>query len=397
MQVRKTVVYVSADPREAARFQQQFADDLAVLPIGNATELLELCEQRLGSFEAILNAAPLNSPLGLGLIRTLKKDRQLQCPVFVLADQPVSTQARSLLLEAGVADILPLRLPRTELLTHLYLLARPAGEVVATPFAFRMSPTKRLLDVVLAGAALLCLSPLLLLVAGLIKLESRGPVLYYSHRVGTGYKVFRFWKFRSMRPDADKLLASMKNLNQYAAKAPEPGDGAVLTAATVVQLGLCESCAASGSQCQQLLIDGQGELICEKLYRDRKKAEDGAAFVKIANDPRITRIGHFIRNTSIDELPQLWNVLCGDMSIVGNRPLPLYEAEKMMTDHSAARFIAPAGLTGLWQVSKRGKGGDMSEQERIALDVEYARRYSLWEDMRIILRTIPALFQKENV
>jgi lipopolysaccharide/colanic/teichoic acid biosynthesis glycosyltransferase len=119
--------------------------------------------------------------------------------------------------------------------------------------------------------------------------------------------------------------------------------------------------------------------------------------VKIANDPRITRIGRILRNTSIDELPQLWNVLRGDMSIVGNRPLPLYEAEKLMTDQHMGRFIAPAGITGLWQVMKRGKGGDMSEDERKALDNEYAQQYSLKKDLGIILRTIPALFQKENV
>ncbi|RSK43121.1 sugar transferase [Hymenobacter rigui] len=395
MQVRKTVIYISADPLAAARFQQHFTDDLAVLPVGNTTEVLTLCEERLASFEAILVAAPLNSPLGLGLIRALKKERRISCPVFALVEAPVSAQARSLLLEAGVADVLPQHLSRAELLTRLYLLARPSPETSHGPFAFRMSPAKRALDIVVAGSALLLLLPLLLLVALLIKLESRGPVLYYSYRVGTGYKVFRFWKFRSMRQNADQLLASVKNLNQYAR--PTAAANTPLTPATMAQLGVCSTCAAAGTHCQQLLVSGQGELICEQQYREQKKATEGAAFVKIANDPRITRVGRFIRNTSIDELPQLWNVLRGDMSIVGNRPLPLYEAEKMMHDQAAARFIAPAGLTGLWQVSKRGKGGNMSEQERIALDVEYARHYSLWEDIRIMLRTIPAMFQKENV
>jgi lipopolysaccharide/colanic/teichoic acid biosynthesis glycosyltransferase len=89
-------------------------------------------------------------------------------------------------------------------------------------------------------------------------------------------------------------------------------------------------------------------------------------------------------------------VLLGDMSVVGNRPLPLYEAEKITTDQFAARFIAPAGITGLWQVSKRGKG-DMSAEERKLLDVEYAKNYSLKKDIQIIWKTIPALFQKESV
>jgi lipopolysaccharide/colanic/teichoic acid biosynthesis glycosyltransferase len=245
--------------------------------------------------------------------------------------------------------------------------------------------SKRLFDIAVAVAGLLCLLPLFGLVALLIKLESRGPVFYYSYRVGTGYRIFRFWKFRSMRPDADKLLASMKDLNQYQTAA-EPEVAAPEAA---------ETCAC-GTTCRSQLIDKNGRLVCEQQHRLRKKASGGAAFIKIANDPRITRLGAFLRNTSFDELPQLWNVLRGDMSIVGNRPLPIYEAEKLTTDQFAARFGAPSGITGLWQVSKRGKG-NMSEEERIALDVEYARTYSLRQDVRILLRTVPALFQQENV
>ena len=121
-----------------------------------------------------------------------------------------------------------------------------------------------------------------------------------------------------------------------------------------------------------------------------------SAFFKIKNDPRITKIGNFIRNSSIDELPQLWNVFIGNMSIVGNRPLPLYEAEKLTTDKYALRFAAPAGITGLWQVEKRGKG-DMSEEERLMLDNTYAQNHSMINDLKLIFKTIPALLQKENV
>jgi lipopolysaccharide/colanic/teichoic acid biosynthesis glycosyltransferase len=100
---------------------------------------------------------------------------------------------------------------------------------------------------------------------------------------------------------------------------------------------------------------------------------------------------------TVDELPQLFNVLIGDMSIVGNRPLPMYEAEKITTDQFALRFIAPAGITELWQVTTRGKGGTMSQEERMELDNQYAMTYSFWNDIKLILRTVPALFQKVNV
>ncbi|MBK9392021.1 MAG: sugar transferase [Bacteroidetes bacterium] len=144
--------------------------------------------------------------------------------------------------------------------------------------------------------------------------------------------------------------------------------------------------------------------ICDYWYTTQKKevAKTKSAFVKIVDDPRITRVGKIIRNTSIDELPQLLNVLKGDMSIVGNRPLPVYEAELLTIDAMSKRFLAPAGITGLWQVELRGHGGNMSEDERKRLDNEYAdhftgNTYSFWYDMRLILRTFPALFQKDTV
>jgi len=252
-----------------------------------------------------------------------------------------------------------------------------------------MPQSKRIMDMLVAGGALLVLSPLFLLVGALIKLESRGPIFYYSYRVGAGYKVFKFWKLRSMRSDADKMLETMKNLNQYQpVVAPEMA---------AMPSELCATCSAAGTKCLQQLIDEHGQVICEKQYRTQQKASETPAFIKIVNDPRVTRIGRFLRNTSIDELPQLYNVLRGDMSIVGNRPLPLYEAEKLLTDEHSQRFLAPAGITGLWQVSRRGQSGGQSEQERKELDNEYARNFSLSNDIRIILKTIPALFQKENV
>jgi lipopolysaccharide/colanic/teichoic acid biosynthesis glycosyltransferase len=122
----------------------------------------------------------------------------------------------------------------------------------------------------------------------------------------------------------------------------------------------------------------------------------GAKFFKIANDPRITKVGRFLRNSSLDELPQLFNVLIGDMSLVGNRPLPLYEAATLTTNEFVERFMAPAGITGLWQIKKRGKA-EMSIDERIGLDISYARKSTLLYDLWIMANTPGALLQKSDV
>ncbi|GAB4424749.1 MAG: hypothetical protein OHK0039_42120 [Bacteroidia bacterium] len=243
---------------------------------------------------------------------------------------------------------------------------------------------KRIFDIAVSGTALLLLGPLLLIVALLIKLESRGPVFYISKRVGTGYRVFDFYKFRSMRADADKMVAQLQHLNQYAQKqAPAPET----VAEAVSELPLSVS--------DDMLVSDEA-VFSEEAYREQQRQAAGQAFFKIEQDPRITRVGKWIRNTSIDELPQLLNVLKGDMSIVGNRPLPLYEAEKLTTDQWTQRFMAPAGITGLWQVKERGKAG-VEGDRRMMLDVIYARKYSLWLDIKIVLMTIPALLQQENV
>jgi lipopolysaccharide/colanic/teichoic acid biosynthesis glycosyltransferase len=137
-------------------------------------------------------------------------------------------------------------------------------------------------------------------------------------------------------------------------------------------------------------------MISETIFIEQQRDKKDKAFIKIKNDPRITKVGRFIRKTSIDELPQLVNVLKGDMSIVGNRPIPLYEAEVLTSDNYSERFLAPAGITGLWQVTKRGKS-DMSNEERKQLDNTYARTYTFWGDIVLLLKTAKALLQTEDV
>jgi len=266
--------------------------------------------------------------------------------------------------------------------------AAPTG--IAAQKEYKIPFVKRLFDIVVSATALLILSPLLILVAIAIKLESKGPVIYKSKRVGTGYRIFDFLKFRSMYTGADAKLKELEHLNQYSKDKKDDSDN--------TDFPPCPRCAKlpEGQYCSPVLYI-EGKKICEYWYHELKKKDKAATFIKIENDPRITKVGKFIRNTSIDELPQLINVLKGDMSIVGNRPLPLYEAEQLTSDDWSARFLAPAGITGLWQVELRGKGGVMSEEERKALDNQYAYTYSFWGDIKLILRTIPALFQKENV
>lgn len=251
---------------------------------------------------------------------------------------------------------------------------------------YKIPIAKRIFDIAVASFALLLLSPLLIATIVAIRLESKGKVYYISKRVGTGYRVFDFYKLRSMYTDADQRLKELKHLNQYAeaAQKEEASKGSDLPR---------EKPAPSSAP---QLINKDGSPMTEEEYQELRRKQAAGTFVKFKNDPRITKVGQIIRNTSIDELPQLINVLKGDMSIVGNRPLPLYEAEQLTSDDWSQRFLAPAGITGLWQVEKRG-GGEMSEEERKGLDNKYAENFSFWNDIRLILRTVPALFQKENV
>ena len=158
-----------------------------------------------------------------------------------------------------------------------------------------------------------------------------------------------------------------------------------------------QSCSSEQKQEQDILLFSDNLSTSENNYLKTKRTERSNAFFKLENDPRITRVGHFIRKYSIDELPQLFNILKGDMSVVGNRPLPLYEAELLTSDEYVQRFMGPAGLTGLWQVEKRGSAGKMSAEERKQLDIKYAKEFSFRMDMRIIIKTFTAFIQKEDV
>lgn len=248
---------------------------------------------------------------------------------------------------------------------------------------------KRIFDIVFVSVAILFLSPLLIATVVAIILESKGPVIYKSKRVGQNYYIFDFLKFRSMYVDADKRLRDFDHLNQYSDKNEESMNQFLIDDDSELDLNELSS--------EKQLLFSDDEAIAESDFLKKQSVEQENAFVKIENDPRVTKVGRVIRKYSIDELPQLFNILKGDMSVVGNRPLPLYEAELLTSDDYIERFSAPAGLTGLWQVEKRGGAGKMSPEERKSLDVKYARTMSFCLDMRIIFRTFTAFIQKENV
>lgn len=281
--------------------------------------------------------------------------------------------------------------------TVSYRRKRQIAYIKSQIYNYKTPISKRAVDIVAASIGLILLSPLFLVVGTFILIESGWPLFYFSERVGAGYKVFKFWKFRSMYKNADQRLKELQDLNQYRSVESDEDLNKVNTNEVNSTFVKCEKCAEADIECENLIYSGQGLPQCELLYKQSKKKESvEKTFVKFKNDPRVTKIGRFIRKTSIDELPQLVNVLIGDMSLVGNRPIPLYEAEMLTSDFQSMRFMAPAGITGLWQISKRGKP-NMSYDERIQLDNTYALTYNFWLDLRILLKTIPAAVQQENV
>jgi exopolysaccharide biosynthesis polyprenyl glycosylphosphotransferase len=193
------------------------------------------------------------------------------------------------------------------------------------------SVIKRAIDVAVSSALLALFSPLFAIVAALIKCTSDGPVFFLQERIGLNKRRFRIYKFRTMVVDAEKMMSGLEPMNEAA----------------------------------------------------------GPVF-KIKNDPRITPIGKFLRRTSIDELPQLLNVLKGDMSLVGPRPLPVRDYEGFSEDWQRRRFSIRPGITCLWQVNGRSS---ISFDQWMKLDLQYMDEWSLWLDLKILARTVPAVLK----
>lgn len=216
---------------------------------------------------------------------------------------------------------------------------------------------KHVLDIALAVLAVVVLSPLLLLIALAIKLESKGPVIYKQTRLGKGGKPFQLLKFRTMYVDGTERL---KN---FLARNPEAF--------------------------QEILDNVKKDPQLNRKLNEKELLthSDWLAYWKLRRDPRITRVGKFLRRFSLDELPQLINVIRGEMSLVGPRPYMLHEIEEMAEFADKILSVKP-GITGLWQV--RGRAS-LTFRDRLWLETFYAQRTSLLLDLWIILKTIPAV------
>lgn len=378
------VILVENDDLATVRFLKKFGTKLTIKVIESADECLEFIKNTYPPDAVIIG----RNMGGLKFLETVRQESWTSTlPVIITSDQLTQGLIKEVMEKKG-DDLFSKDFSSGDLLTRLeYFIKRrhyqASQQTKANILEVKIPFWKRFIDITSTGFALLLLSPILIIVAILIKLDSKGPIVYKSRRVGAGYKIFEIYKFRTMRTDADTMIKNMGSLNMYTKETSEKQID-----------GLCEECASFGVCQQKMYLDG--EVVCEKSYLAQKKEK--VAFMKFQNDPRITKLGGFLRNSSIDELPQLFNIFMGDMSLIGNRPLPLYEAEKLTTDKYIERFAGPGGLTGLWQVTKRGKGKkEMTEEERIELDIEYARNFSFKFDMKIFFMTFPALLQSENV
>jgi exopolysaccharide biosynthesis polyprenyl glycosylphosphotransferase len=188
---------------------------------------------------------------------------------------------------------------------------------------------KRIMDITISALALILLAPLFVMIGILIKIDLRGPIFFVQERVGYNKRRFEFYKFRTMTSDAEKRQAEMEHLNEVS----------------------------------------------------------GPVF-KIKDDPRVTKIGKILRKTSMDELPQLFNVLKGDMSFVGPRPLPIRDYKRFEKNWQKRRLSVRPGLTCLWQIQGRN---ELSFEKWIELDMEYIDHWSLLLDLKILVKTIPAV------
>ena len=394
------VVYLGSNPKTEERLR--YIPGRLVQYTRNYKDAASACSTHVRNEHFIVFYEQGEQDADINAINYLKKKNKHI--YIILLTKELTAENRSVYQKSGINDTLDSNASITELNKKIQFISDRENMLFDDQqpkyrmLRFKIPLWKRVFDVLFAIIVLILTSPIFILTAIAIRLESKGPVIFKSKRVGANYTIFNFLKFRSMYQDAEERLKEVAKEagNQYAEmnkKAEQPAMVSLDMSANMMISDDTDMMIAD----DEVMLVGDDFVISETDYSKEKKEEIENAFVKIENDPRVTKVGKFIRKFSIDELPQLINILKGDMSVVGNRPLPLYEAEKLTIDTSIDRFMAPAGLTGLWQVEERGKGGMMSAEERKQLDIKYGQTYNFWLDMKILFRTFFAFVQKENV
>lgn len=259
------------------------------------------------------------------LIQKIKKNPLYRESIIILIASEKDKELKSIALKLKVQDFYSMPFAVEHFIERLHFLVKfklikPQLSVQEnSSVIYKLPLMKRIFDITVATICIIVLSPVLILTAILICLDSKGPIFNKSKRVGTGFSTFNFYRFRSMKVGEGRQSDDLSDLNIY--------------------------------------------------------------------DPRITRFGSLIRRTGIDQLPQLFNVLKGDMSLVGNRPLTHYEAEMLISNDWLQRSTGPAGITGLWQIKNRAKR-DISERERKKFDNFSASNYSLLLDLEIMIKAV---------
>ena len=346
------LIYIGRYEKTIKRFSKLPKEEF--YNVATCDKAIKIIDKIREKFDIIILYEQTNTQTDIKDIESLRKKYP---GIYMVLVMDSLTQQESLqYLKAGINNTIPFESPQEAIDSLISFQKRrkqqkikdlqKRGENIQT---FRLPLWKRCFDILFSVTALLGLSPLLIITAIAIRLESKGAIIYKSKRVGSNYQIFDFLKFRSMYTNADKHLKDFNSLNQYQTEEETTED---IIWGEIPELSENED---------GIVLISDDFVISEEAYINKRSHEQENAFVKLENDPRITRVGRFIRKYSIDELPQLINILKGDMSIVGNRPLPLYEAELLTSDEYIDRFMAPAGLTGLWQVEKRGDSGKMSK------------------------------------
>ena len=313
---------------------------------------------------------------------------------IILITEGLPAEARKTYLQAGVNNTLPPQADETSIhrMTQ-FLQVRQKHKMQEFSQShrkmlntFHLPAWKRAFDILFAICALIILSPLLIGTAIAIRLESKGKVIYKSQRVGSNYRIFNFLKFRSMYTNADKRLKELNALNQY--KIEEE--------LTDEQPDIRFDDLTGTSEEEATLLISDDFVISEEDFLKKKAQEKQNTFVKIENDPRVTRVGRFIRKYSIDELPQLFNVLKGDMSLVGPRPERPQFVEKFREEiprYMVKHQVRP-GMTGWAQIN--GYRGDTSIKRRIEFDLYYIENWTVGLDIKILILTIFKGFINKN-